>query len=368
MFYKDDGSIDYVDLSNELASMIHGYPYSEPPETLGWIAGGLKADPGGRHGRAMMAAAWASRWYTKWQITDVSLFDDLIEAAARAEEVFDAAGCTAPGEHEHPEIDADDPEGAAGVVALIGAPEAWLAADPLISADDKDTKALNCPGSLGRLAAETVEDLRDARKERFEAPATDHLDERYLTGPWGSAAPGVVTVYRKALQTFDTAPLDQPCPHPEGHPDVKTRDTPRHARALISPVAESDEHGERCPRRVAELIRETAADSTEYPGCRGRSVPIRSPGPSAVVPDEDGRDGVGVGVGVARRTLRPAPVGLPVRTTKTHRNYSSLAHSVGGLSATDAVRGKCAWTAREGGRARRRSRQRRRHRPSLSAP
>jgi hypothetical protein len=210
VFHKNDGSIDYADLANELASMVHGYPYSDPPETLGWIAHELKADLGSRHGRAMMVAAWASRWYTKWKITDVTLFDDLIEAAARAGEVFDAAGCRP----------SEPPSG----------------------------RPAGCSGT------------------RPEERAPLALAVCHLADTWSPAAPGVVAVYREALQRFDLAPLDQPCPHPEGHPGIKARDIPRHVRAHISPLAEADEHGERCPHRVAERVRDVAAHTTEYLG------------------------------------------------------------------------------------------------------
>ncbi|GAA2398672.1 hypothetical protein GCM10010191_01790 [Actinomadura vinacea] len=323
MYYKDDGSIDYEDLGNELANMLHGYPYGEPQMTLGMIADELKAAPDSRQGRAMMVAAYASRWYAKWQITEVAVFDNLIEAASRAREVYGAAICSAPGGHEHPEISADDPEGAAEVMALIGDPEGRAAHDSLLDEEDVDLDAMNCPGFLAELAAETVEDLKEARRGRFEAPPTDaSLDERYLTEDgrtnfdallsdierqkyssidpiaqkaavwagrrlmggalpeeraplalavayltkhcyWGSAAPSVVAVYIDALKTFDLAALDQPCPHPNGHP-VRLRDTPRRARALISPPGDADDHGERCPRGIATYVHEMIDYAVSY--------------------------------------------------------------------------------------------------------
>ncbi|WP_433476635.1 hypothetical protein ACQPZP_06035 [Spirillospora sp. CA-142024] len=314
MYYTDDGSIDFKELANELANMLHGYPYGEPPDTLGMIANELGADPGSRQGRAMMVAAYAGRWYVKWQITEVSLFDDLIDAASRAGEVYGEAVCPSPGEHKHPVIRGEDPEGAAEVMALIGDPEAWKAYDGFLTDEGVDLDAMNCSGFLAGLAAQTVADLTEARKERFEAPTADpELDARYLTGDgrtnldavlsdierqkyssidptaekaavwaarrllgdalpeeraplalavahlaqhcyWGSAAPSVAALYNEALKTFDLSALDRPCPHPDGH-DVQIRDTPRHARSLVSPPEDADEHG-RCPRRVAKYVQE----------------------------------------------------------------------------------------------------------------
>ncbi|GAA4090226.1 hypothetical protein [Actinomadura miaoliensis] len=322
MYYKDDGSIDYKDLANELANMLHGYPYGEPPETLGMIADELRTDPGGRHGHAMLVAAYASRWYAKWQITDVSVFDDLIEAATRAGEFYGTAVCPAPGEHEHPKIDAADPEGAAEIMVLIGDPEG-SAADSFRDAEHLDLDAMNCPGYLRELAAETVRDLTQARRERFEVPPADaELDERYLTEDgrtdldallsdierqkyssidpaaekaavwasrrllgdarpeeraplalavahlaqhcyWGSAAPSVAALYNEALRTFDLAALDRPCPHTDGH-SVQIRDTPRHARALAFPPEDADDNGERCPRRVAAYVQEMIDYTAQY--------------------------------------------------------------------------------------------------------
>ncbi|WP_433466580.1 hypothetical protein [Spirillospora sp. CA-128828] len=314
MYYADDGSIDFKELASELANMLHGYPYGEPPDTLGMIAYNLMRDPGGREGRAMMVAAYASRWYTKWQITEVDVFDHLIDAASRAGEVYGEAVCPSPGDHKHPEILSEDPEGAAEVMALIGDPERWKDYDRFLTEEDVDLDAMSCPGFLAGLAAQTVADLTEARKERFDPPTADpELDERYLTGDgrtnldavlsdierqkyssidptaekaavwaarrllgdalpeeraplalavahlaqhcfWGSAAPSVGALYNEALKTFDLSALDRPCPHPNRH-DVQIRDTPRHARALVSSPGDADEQG-RCPRRIAQYVQE----------------------------------------------------------------------------------------------------------------
>jgi hypothetical protein len=310
---SDDDAIDYADVARELASMLHGYPNGDPYELLGWIAAEVRSGPGTRAGRAMTAALWASRWYVKWQVTDPALVDDLIEAAGRAGTVLEAAGCAAPGEHEHPQVD-DDPEAMGDVVARIGDPEEWFAADPDRDPDDEDVEAYACPGFLAELAAEAEEALRDARAERFEARDTAHLDEHFLTGEgradldavmtdielqkyssidptaesaalWaarrllgdarpgervslalavsylaqrcagGAAAPGVVALYREGLQTFDLSALDRPCPHPEAHPRIKLRDLPRLARAMAPDSAPVDDR-EGCPRRIAAHVRE----------------------------------------------------------------------------------------------------------------
>ena len=310
----DEDAIDYADLGRELASMLHGYPYGNPFELLGWIAAEVESDPASRSGRALTVALWASRWYVKWQVTDAALVDDLIKAAGRARTVLEAAGCAAPGQHEHPRI-GDDPEEAGDVVVRIGDPEAWSADDdPTWEPSDEDVDAYACPGLLAGLAAEAEEDLKKVRAERFEAPATEHLDERFLTADgradldalindierqkgstidptaesaalwaarrllgdarpgeraplalavshqaqhcaWGSARPGVVALYRESLRTFDLSALDRPCPHPEPHPKIGTRDVPRLARAMAPDAARADDR-EGCPRRIAAHVRE----------------------------------------------------------------------------------------------------------------
>ncbi|WP_339155657.1 hypothetical protein [Actinomadura luteofluorescens] len=304
MISDEDGAVDYADLARELANMVHGYPYGDPFALLGWIASEVKSDPGSRRGRAMTAALWASRWYARWRVTDPALIDDLIEAAGHAATVLEAAGCTAPGAHEDPQVD-EDPEEAGDVVARIGDPEGWLARHP----DDEDIEAYACPGFVAGLAAEAEQVFKDARAERFDAPDTAHLDERFLTADghtdidalmtdverqkgsridpaaeaaalwaarrllgdarpeertslalavshlaqhcaWGSAAPGVVTLYREALLTFDLSVLDRPCPHPEAHPGISLRDVPSLARAVAAGV----DGGEGCPHRVAAHV------------------------------------------------------------------------------------------------------------------
>ncbi|MEV0660436.1 hypothetical protein ACIBI3_00805 [Actinomadura luteofluorescens] len=315
----DDEAIDYADLARELASMIHGYPYGDPFALLGWIAAEVRSDPGTRHGRAMTAALWGSRWYVKWQVTDPALVDDLIEAAGRARTVLEAADCALAGEHEHPLI-VDDPEEVGDLVARIGDPEGWLAR----RADDEKIEAYACPGYLAELAAEAEEALKDARAERFEAPDTSHLDERFLTADgradidavmtdierqkyssidptaesaalwaarrllgdarpeewaslalavshvaqhcvWGSAAPGVVALYRDGLRTFDLSALDRPCPHPEEHPKIRLRQVSALARAMAPDAAPVDEQ-DGCPWRIAAHVREVIDYTGGYLG------------------------------------------------------------------------------------------------------
>ncbi|MGW3771395.1 hypothetical protein [Actinomadura verrucosospora] len=319
---SDDGAVDYADLARELANMAHGYPYCDPFALLGSIAAEVRSDPGSRHGRAMTAALWASRWYARWKVTDPALVDDLIEAAGRAGTVLEAAGCAAPGEHEHPLV-ADDPEEAGDVVARIGDPEGWLASHP----DDEDIEAYACPGYLAGLAAEAEQVFKDARAERFDAPDTGHLDERFLTGDgrldidalmtdierqkgsrtdptaeaaalwaarrllgdarpgeraslalavshlaqhcaWGVAAPGVVALYRDGLQTFDLSVLDRPCPHPEGHRGISLRDVPPLARAVAPDAAGADDR-EGCPHRIAAHVRQMIDYTGGYLGVEG---------------------------------------------------------------------------------------------------
>ncbi|WP_067827934.1 hypothetical protein [Actinomadura kijaniata] len=281
---------DYPALAREIASMAHGYPYADPPELLGRIGGEVSADPTGPHGRAMLAALWASRWYTHWKIADRALVTALAEAAERAEAALAAAGC--PGGHEHPDLaDCDEPEEMAALIEMIGPPGT--------------VEAAACPGHLAPLAADTAATLRSTLRERFDAPGTGHLDARYLTADgrtafddlitdlerqrgsqvdhraqdaaiwsarrllagapdgerprlaiavcllakrcyWSSTAPGIVALYREALATLDLTPREEPCPHREGHPDVKLTAPPR--------PAAPDERGELCPRRVAEQV------------------------------------------------------------------------------------------------------------------
>jgi hypothetical protein len=117
-------------------------------------------------------------------------------------------------------------------------------------------------------------------------------------------------------------------------------------------------------RTLWRVLRSTRKQTDPGDDDRADRGQERAVGCGLGVVTRDGRDGVGV----TRRTLRPhQSVFLPVRRKLTATN-GSPAHSVGGLSATDAVRGNCAWTARGGSRARRRSRQRRRYRPSWSVP
>lgn len=294
---------DYPSLASEIASMAHGYPYADPPALLSRIGSEVSADPGGPHGRAMLAALWASRWYVHWKIADRELVTALAEAAERAEAALTAAGCA--GGHEHPELaDADDPEEMAALIELIGAPGARETAE-----------AAACPGHLALLAADTASALRSALRQRFGVPGTDHLDARYLTADgrtafdalitdlerqrrsqvdqqaqnaaiwsarrllaaapeaerprlaiavcllakhcyWSSTAPGIVALYRKALATVDLTPREEPCSHREGHPGVKLAAPPR--------PATPDERGELCPRRVAEQVHAILAYTDDY--------------------------------------------------------------------------------------------------------
>lgn len=71
----------------------------------------------------------------------------------------------------------------------------------------------------------------------------------------GSAAPGVVALYREGFRTFDLSALDRPCPHPEAHPKIKLRDVPRLARAMAPGPARVDDP-DACPRRIAAHVRE----------------------------------------------------------------------------------------------------------------
>ncbi|SPT51905.1 hypothetical protein [Actinomadura madurae] len=296
---------DYPGLAGEIASMVHGYPYADPSELLGRIGDEVSADPAGPHGRAMLAALWASRWFVHWKINDRGLVTALAEAAERAEAALTAAGCA--GGHEHPDpADASDPEGMAALIEMIG------------GSDDRETvEAAACPGHLAPLATDTASTLRSTLSKRFAAPETEHLDARYLTADgrtafdpligdlerqrysqvdpqaqnaaiwsarrllagapeaerprlaiavcllakhcyWSSTAPGIVGLYREALATVDRAPRETSCPHGEGHRGVKLAAPPR-------PEA-PDERGELCPRRVAEQVHDMLDYTRDYLG------------------------------------------------------------------------------------------------------
>ncbi|WP_433474387.1 hypothetical protein ACQPZP_37390 [Spirillospora sp. CA-142024] len=320
MSAESDGRFDYVAFADELAGMIEGYPLLGPEYTLAVISLGVAKEAGERHGNAMLVAAWSARWYVEFEFTAAGDFDYLIEGAERAEQVLRASGCTVPGEHRHPPLVDIEPEDAGAIAAVIGDAEAWAASEPgyeMLSPAEID--AWTCPGFLADLAAELAKDLRGARRRRFEVPATEHLDARFLVdgrlqagalltdlgqqesrsidptaqaasiwacrrllgnppveertplalavcfmldaSRWGSPAPGVLLLYREALRSFDLSALDQPCSHPDGHPGVDVKDTLEH---IGDQEAGVDPHGARCPRRTAELVRETFTDITRH--------------------------------------------------------------------------------------------------------
>lgn len=317
-----DDSVE--ELAEELAHMAHGYPYSPPASTLRTIAGRLKADPVSQEGRAMMVGLHIGRFAAVYLVRQITVLDDLIDAAGRAEEAYGTRPCPAPGEHQHPEFSEDLEENITmevKIMKLIGNPETPINSR-VPGVREAVLQTINCPGFLETLATETVQVLTDARK-RFDEPAAGTaLDERYLTQDgltnfdalltdvelqqtaspnptaqnaavwaahrllgdapveeraplalavaylaqhcfWGLVAPGVAALYNRALKTFDLAALDRPCPHTDGHNENSRRIT-RYARALSSPAENGDESEARCPRHVADYVHEMIRNTEDY--------------------------------------------------------------------------------------------------------
>ncbi|MFF5263421.1 hypothetical protein ACFY4C_31205 [Actinomadura viridis] len=327
MYLKDDGTLDHQALSRELRGIVSDRPARDPCEVLLWLAARLRADPAGPDGPALTLAVHATSCYAIWRIRRVEVVDALIEAAARAAEAYGALGCPASSGRPHPAAhpgagtSGDDPETVAGVIGLIGAARDGGGARG-------ELEAWCCPGFLAGLAGAALTTLRNGRRARFEASDTANLDAHFLAGGradiarltrtaerhrpgdpsdlaeqaglwaarrllsgaapagerlpllltvcfaaqhchWCATSPARVAVYRAALAAVDPEPLERPCPHSGGHPDVPVRSLLRYARALAGHGGDGlrvDEDAWRCPRHMAERAASMLAHTAGYLG------------------------------------------------------------------------------------------------------